>query len=243
MEAIQPRSDKHGGLGTMRQRGTISVAAAMLTWAGTAGASITIDTLSSWDGSSAILSFGEPNVAYVGQTFRALDTELANIEVVLDGLDWVGEPHSTSFHLLVAPLAPTNDRPDLNNILFESNPLATSLNQGYETFNVPLNVSVIPGETYMFVLDAFVAFDGLYSDAAIGVNPDSYSDGGVLFLNVEESAPTLRTDHDAEAWTVSTVLSDLAFQMTFVPEPSTAVFLGVLCFTVGQRRRGIRLQN
>ncbi len=134
-------------------------------------ADATIDTLSLWDGETQVAGFGEPYAPYIGQSFVALDERITSLSFLLDGQDDVedNEPDTTDFHLLITPLAPTGDRPDFDNILFESTSYSTTLDTGYELFTIDLDVAVQPGQSYMWVLDSFVTFDGEAGTAAIAL--------------------------------------------------------------------------
>lgn len=195
-----------------------------------------IDTLSSWDGTADIRSFGEPDTAYFGQSFVALDSEINSVAFMLDGLDWEGAPYPTEFHLLLAPLAQTRDRPDLDSILFESANLSTTLESGFELFEVQLNTSVVPGKDYVWIIDAFVLHDEQHGTAAIAANLGSYADGEFLFWNVGPFDPGVRRDHDEAPWDTWGIDGDAAFRIGFVPEPRSVFYLAALLLLLLLRR-------
>ena len=215
----------------------------VLLWSGLANADATIDTLSLWDGVNHVGALGEPHTAYFGQSFMALDSQLTSVSFVLDGLDDVenNQPDATDFHLLVTPLASTGDRPDLDTILFESETYSTSLESGFELFTIDINIPVTPGQSYVWVLDAFVAFDGSPGTAAIAAVYNSYDDGEFRSFAIPDPPNTgIRSDHDNYIWDIElppspgeTPTVDAAFSMTFVPEPASALmmaFLVMMCF-------------
>jgi hypothetical protein len=209
---------------------------------GAAFGSSQIDTLSSWDGATQVTALGDLNTAYCGQSFTALDERINSIAFVLNGWDWAGAPYPTRFHLLLTPLALTGDRPDFDNVLFETGDLSTTLNSGFELFEVSLNTAVLPGAHYIWVLDAFVLRDGLWDDAAVGANPDSYDGGDFFLFNAPEFSPSVRTDHDNEPWYRPQPMNDLAFRITFVPEVSSGALCILLFLMVaaGDHGRGSR---
>jgi hypothetical protein len=191
-------------------------------------ATVEIDTLATWDGASAVSSFGEPDTSYVGQSFVALDERITSVSFVLNGWDWAGAPYPTEFHLLVTPLAPTGDRPDFDTILFESGDLSTTLNSDFELFEIEMNVSVSPGSSYMWILDALVLQDDDHGTAAVGLNPGSYGDGEYLFWNTGPFEPGPRSEHDDFPWHTWEPDSDAAFRVVFIPEPSSFFLVATL---------------
>ncbi len=218
----------------------------VLAWSGLANADATIDTLSLWDGENEVRGLGEPNTAYFGQSFVAWGERITSLSFMLDGLDDVenNEPDNTTFNVLITPLAPSGDLPDFDNILYESGPYSTALETGYETFALDLDIPVQAGQGYMWVLDAFVAFDGEAGTAAIAATYNTYADGEFRFRNVLDPPNTgTRYDHDDEGWLIMQPPStgeiptvDAAFSMTFVPEPTSAVIFCILS-VIGASRK------
>ncbi len=218
----------------------------VLAWSGLANADATIDTLSLWDGETHVGAMGEPNTAYFGQSFVALDEQITSLSFLLDGLDDVenNQPDETTFNVLITPLSPSGDLPNFDSILYESGPYSTTLEAGYESFTIDLDVSVQPGQSYMWILDAFVAFDGEAGTAAIAATYDAYEDGEFRFRNLLESPNTgTRLDHDDAGWLIVQPPSpgeiptvDAAFSMTFVPEPTSAVIFCILS-VIGASRK------
>ena len=209
----------------------------VLVCSGSANADATIDTLSLWDGEKVAGGFGEPHSAYLGQSFVALDLQLTSVSFLLDGLDDVenNQPDATDFHLLVTPLASTGDRPDLDTILFESETYSTSLESGFELFTIDINIPVIPGQSYVWVLDAFVAFDGSPGTAALATVYNSYDSGELrVFSTADPPNIGTRQDHDDHGWLIMQPPSpgeiptvDAAFSMTFIPEPTSFLLLNL----------------
>jgi hypothetical protein len=210
-------------------------------------ATVEIDTMASWDGATSVVGFGEPDTSYFGQSFVALDERIRSISFVLDGMDWDGAPYPTEFHLLVTPLAPTNDRPDFDAILFESGDLSTTLGSDFEVFEVETNVSVSPGSRYMWILDALVLQDDEHGIARMGLIPGSYDEGEFLFWNTGPFEPGPRSEHDDFPWDTWEPDSDAAFRAVFVPEGTSIWLLVLLTPIVGRRsltvRRGGFLQR
>lgn len=234
----------------MRMRENASIVAVTLVCALPLQASIEIDTLSLWDGTKNIGGFGEPHASYFGQSFVALDEQITSLSFLLDGTDDVEnfEIDTADFHVLITPLAATADRPDFEEVLFESETYSTTLETGYELFTIEMDVAVVPGQSYMWVLDAFVANDGEKGNARLAINYDSYPDGEWRgWLTGDPPNSETRQDHDDYEWfiwqppqplgdPIPTV--DAAFSMTFVPEPASGFIL--LLMTISACRRKAR---
>ncbi len=233
----------------MRMREIASIVAATFVCALPLQASIEIDTLSLWDGVKKVGGVGEPNSAYFGQSFVALDERATSLSFLLDGLDDVenGFTDSADFHVLITPLASSGDHPDFDSILFESETYSTTLDTGYELFTIDLDVQMQPGQSYMWVLDAFVAFDGERGAAAIAATYDRYADGEFRFRNLgDPPGSSNRLDHDDFEWSLAQPPQpigdpipsvDAAFSMNFVPEPASGAILFLLTLSI-RRRKG-----
>ena len=218
----------------------------VLAWSAVVNADETINTLSLWDGEKQLGGFGEPNTAYVGQSFVALGERIEALSFLLDGRDDMGEnqPGVTEFHVLITPLAATGDRPDFDNILFESSLYSTTLNTGWEAFDVNLDIPVQSGQRYMWVLDAFCSFDGEAGTAVLAASYDSYDNGEFRFRNIYDPPYNgTRPDHDDKEWLIvqppdpgETPTVDAAFSMTFIPEPTFGAILCILSVMGGVRK-------
>ncbi len=187
---------------------------------------------------TSLSSFGEPFAPYNVQTFRALAPGMASrltIELSHDH----GEDN-TEFHVLLTEVTGYGQDFHPTKILYES-PRQT-LEWGSPVTRMDISLPNIPlqaGSRYAIVLDAFVTRDGLSGAARIGTN-GSYAEGEFYFNHA--FAGDTREDHFADSWFFTESIyppdiHDLAFELEFIPEPST--FLLALCgtFMVWRRRR------
>ena len=196
-------------------------------------AATTIDTFPFWNGSDFIDSFGESNTATFGQTFRALvaDSSLTSFTFKLG--DTTG-PIPVDFDAYVYAW----DGAKANGpMLFSAGPFSTiptNVPNSWETFTVHTGaVALIPGAQYVAFFSTSNRFDGILktTDFAFlrpsfgdgkedGVN--AYPDGNFVFLNNQDDFGQITTvAWNNPAYYGGQPTDDLAFSMTFVPEPSS----------------------
>lgn len=221
--------------------------------ASSARASIKVDNLHV---ENAIVSFGEAAPPYFGQTFRAEGHFLREVTFLLASASGPGDTH---FRLLITEVSPiSSGGVHPTNVLFESSELSVPFDSTYpinsldftefivDVGSIPLDV----GETYAFMLDAFVAYDGVDGSAGSGRN-DDYAEGH--FFSYAGHVPSIggdRSDHfaDTDNWRSRTASAgfpedDLTFVLKFtsreIPEASgLVVWSWLVGIVLGVRRRG-----
>ena len=205
----------------------------------TSAEAVTIDTLSGWNGTRSVQSFGETNTASYGQTFTvgAGETQLNNFTFLInDFLD----PDTIDFAAYVMEWDGV-DRAT-GPVLFASAGMTTTNNggaDGFEAFSVDAGgLHLNAGSQYVAFFSASDFFDGaLGTGSMASVLTDDYAGGGFVFLNSGSNA----SQWDSEPWTVNfSGARDLAFTMDFstpMPEPSAAMLFGIGALIVGATTR------
>jgi hypothetical protein len=183
-----------------------------------AAADTTIDTISLWNGTDLICSFGNPDTATYGQTVTvpAGDTTLRSFTFAM-----VNVPSTAVFRGEVYAW----DGPDFRAqgpSLFESAPTSTpGLGEQDITFTVPHGLALSPGE--QIVIFASVSKD--YNESTLGTgcwggtSDETYAGGEFVYLN-NEGNPSAWT---ADPWS-SYVMPDAAFMAHFTP-PTASLWL------------------
>jgi hypothetical protein len=202
-------------------------------------APVSIDTFALWNGVSGFGPFGEPGTPTVGQTFVVPQDNptLTGFRFAVN--DYV-DPDSVDFAAYVMRwgiLEPTGP------VLFRSGALTTTDNAGaggFETVQVDTGaLALAPGVRYVAFLSALDYFDTEQGRSAIaslfneGNGGNLYPDGSLVFSNATAFADLTTTDWSARA-------GDLAFTVTFIPEPSAPLAAGVLAAIGFLRRRPSR---
>jgi hypothetical protein len=207
-----------------------------------------VDTTGTWNGSSSIAPFGEPNTATYGQTFRTPvgSAQLNDFSFWLEtGIG--GGADGVDFAAYVMEWDPALTRAT-GSILFQSTqqllPNPTAMTQvSFNTGGLLLDSS----KQYVAFLSASNFFDGNAGTANMGyVGSDVYADGGFWFFNHGSNFGML-TSSSWESF-VGGGVDDTAFRANFgpgqvaVPEPSTygMVAAGALIGLVVLRRRGAK---
>jgi hypothetical protein len=179
-----------------------------------------IDHLS--DAGGAFSPFGDTgSPKYVGQIFRAAGSRLDSVEVLVNPY---GGPDATEYRLLVTTVTFSANGFHPGTVLFES-PLVVQPVGSDRHATIPTgSLALTPGTVYAFILDAFVATDGVSSSATVfeshiatfGVD---YTDGYQVTFNPDGGD---RASNFAADWSDATA-ADLAFRLTFSEPPVTIV--------------------
>lgn len=203
----------------------ILIITATLALSTTVNAATVIDTISSWDGTSSIVDFGETNTATYGQTFTVDTQNQLNSFTYLmnDHLN----PDFVNFEAFVMAWDGTKAT---GSILYQSSPITTTNNaglDGFESFTVNTGgLNLTTGNQYVAFFSASNLFDGVNGTSSWAYNNDVYSGGNFVYLNNGDNFSNLTTNN----WNQRD--RDLAFSMNFtspIPEPSTyALMLGGL---------------
>ncbi len=217
-----------------------------------------IDTTSTWNFTTEVQYFGEPNSGTYGQTFTVVgpDTRLDSFSFWMDGEP---DPDSVDFAAYVMAWDDATRRPT-GSILFES-PMRTLANDSEDSLEQIIfhtgGLLLDDGQKYVAILSASNYFDGSTGRAVLGyLASDVYDGGGFFFLNNGSDFSAL-TSNPWEIF-VGSGVADLAFQANFnvedpttptppgpvyTPEPTSLALWGIALsvLSVGVARRRAKL--
>ncbi|WP_017653569.1 PEP-CTERM sorting domain-containing protein [Fortiea contorta] len=177
----------------------------------------TIDTTPSWNGSTEISSFGEPDTATYGQTFTVGTDNIINSFTFYlknnPGVDFAGY------------IAAWDGTKAQGPILYNSGVRSTGAGGGFQEFAFNTGgIALTSGAQYVAFLSASNFFDGNFATTTLGyLGQDVYPGGGFVFLNNGSDFSQLTTT----AWQtfIGDGVDDTAFKASFnaqpVPEPLT----------------------
>jgi hypothetical protein len=173
--------------------------------------------IKNFPGEAFLIGFGEPGAAYVAQTFTALPGGATDLAIELAGRSG---PDDVDFHVLIAEVSGSGLNFHPTTVLFESDTITFNSSAPLTVIHIPLpNLALVPGNTYAFILDAFVTRDGFDGMADVATN-GTYGDGACYFKNALTGGS--RADHFADQWSFPESMyppehHDIAFQLTFGP--------------------------
>ena len=185
----------------------------IVTAGGSGGGSQTIiETVSSWDGSRYISSFGETNTATYGQTFT-----VDGPETVLDSFTfYVNDNVNPDYVDFEAFVMEWDGTKATGPILHSSSPISTTNNggsDGFETFTINTGgISLTAGKRYVAFFCASNLFDGQYGTGRFGgVVGSTYAGGSFVHDNNGSNFSQLTTS----PWdnTTGGRWGDLAFEI------------------------------
>ncbi|HAG80980.1 MAG TPA: PEP-CTERM sorting domain-containing protein [Cyanobacteria bacterium UBA12227] len=189
-----------------------------------AQADTVIDTTPSWDGTSEITIFGEPDTATYGQTFTVGSDNILNDFTFF--LNDFSDPDAIDFAAYVMAWDGTKAT---GSILYQSGPQSTTGASGMEqfTFNTG-GISLTSGQKYVAFLSASNFFDGIDGLGSMGLPfSDVYAGGDFVYYNNGSDFSALTTN----GWDCTECgFGDAAFKATFtsaqsVPEPASVLGL------------------
>ena len=167
-----------------------------------------IDTTSSWDGSSYIWAFGEPDTATYGQTFTAPETSRPLTEFTFY-LDDYYNPDVIDFAAYVMAWDGTKAT---GPVLYSSAMQSTTGSSGFDTLTFNTGELILtPGQQYVAFLSASNFFDGVSGTGQMGLISNDVYDGGMfVYFGNGSDFDSLTTT----SW-VTGYGGDLAFKASF----------------------------
>lgn len=194
----------------------------------------TINTASSWDGSSLITPFGETDTATYGQTFTVgADNVLQSFSFFLGGF----ESEAVDFAAYVMGWDGAQAE---GSILYQSTKQTKDSNSSFEefTFNTG-GINLTSGQQYVAFLSASNFFDGILGTTGMGyLDSDVYSGGGFVFRN-NGSDFSLLTSTPWETF-IGNGVDDTAFKASFTSSaaiPTPALLPGLIGMGVATLRK------
>jgi hypothetical protein len=208
----------------------IGMAVMVTLTAGPASAAV-IDTITGWNGSDRVATFGEPNSATYGQTVTVgSDNYLKSFSFMLDQTSQV--PGSFQGYVMQWNHA---SRRAVGEVLYSS-PVISGSTTGFETFTFNTGgLALARQQQYVLFVNCSNQFDGNGYDMAMASRRDGdvYDGGLFVYLNNGGNFGQVTTS----SWTLSHVGSggDAAFRAEFTPEPATMAMLVMLALSLPKR--------
>lgn len=218
-------------------KGASLAALAFLTFGVGARADVTIGAPNN---NSEIFYFGETNTAYYAQSFIAPGGLAKDMTFYMHPYG-VGD---SKFRVLLTEVGTNLGGLHPTTVLFESPTITVTPSATLQSVSVSLGFTPLTtGQTYAWVLDAFVAFDGNDDIAGLGGSTvvETGNVGHFFFYNAFGGD---RSTHFADNWTNSWYIPSMAFEMNFVdavgvPEPSSLAVSGTIALlglALGRRK-------
>ena len=148
--------------------------------------------------------------SYIGQTFKL--QQPATIEKLTV---FIANSSNIDFRILLVDVDET-PVPHPTNVLFESNTI--SLPGIYKPSPVTVDfvgISLNADQTYAWILDGYIEYDGIYQHAQISVNsPNPFPDGSIIYTNSPSSHTNTREENFNDFWYESTQ-NDMSFVLEY----------------------------
>jgi hypothetical protein len=182
-------------------------------------------------GNAVIGPWGEPNSATFGQTITvpAVDNTLANFTFFVDDYT-VGVPEEfdqdvIDYQAFVYAWDVVNNHAT-GPALYSSGPLATIGADDFETISIDTGaLPLASGNVYVVFLSSSNLFDAVNGRGKMSSRSDNpYAGGMTVICNSGDDFGLLVS----QPWDVLRPAEDMAFQVTFVPEPSGAATAVIL---------------
>jgi hypothetical protein len=195
----------------------------------------TISTVSAWNGTSSFGTlWGEPGstfpvaVATYGQTFMLPneDNRLTSFSIwVRDDSPFENDPLVFGGYIMQ-----WNGQRASGPVLYDSGPITLGFNHSWHevSFN-PLDLVLIPGQEYVFIVSASGYFDGLESTAVMsGTFGDPYRSGKMVSLdNGADISQWTTQDWDSNPFSLDTIFTAQFTGPAPVPDPPRASLLAI----------------
>jgi hypothetical protein len=212
-----------------------------------ARAATSIDTFPLWNGVNNIFNFGEDNTSVYGQTFKAPLTDPVMTSFTFRMNDQL-DPDIVDFDAVVMAW---NGTRATGPVLFTAGPFSSTGQSGFETFAINTgNLALTPGASYVAFFSQANRFDGsighsvwAYLGTSFTAGANAYVDGNFVFLNcASDSSQYTTTNWENPTFYGGQATHDLAFSMTFVPEPTAAMTAGCVALASMRAHRKTRRQ-